>query len=243
MEFAKTNRCQAILFVSSIAVMPQNTGMKITEQSPNDPINAYGRSKELSENLLIDHCKLDPSFALTIVRPTVLFGPSDPEKTGIYRAKDNNIYRLINSINTGRFAFIGSENTIKSMAYVKNFCAAIIFLMCFKPGYQIFIYCDKPSINTGTLVRYIRKALGKKGLGPKLPLSIATRLAGIFDWLGPKLNYNFPITRARIETFNRSTDCSSDKLANLGFEQPHNSMDALDETIKWYLELKGSKAG
>lgn len=241
LEFAKTKRCSAMLFVSSIAVMPQNIGTKLTEQSPNDPINAYGRSKELSENLLIDNCKSDPNFALTIVRPTVLFGPSNPENTGIYRATDNNIYRLINSIHNGRFAFIGSENTIKSMAYVKNFCAAIIFLMSFKPGYQIFIYCDEPSINTGTLVRYIRNVFGKKGLGPKFPLFIATRMAGLFDWLGPKINYNFPITKARIETFNRSTDCSSDKLANLGFKQPYNITDALDETIKWYLALKDSK--
>ena len=47
------------IFVSSIAVMPQNSKFCISEQSAEDPKTAYGKSKLLGERLIIESCESD----------------------------------------------------------------------------------------------------------------------------------------------------------------------------------------
>lgn len=237
LSFCKSRGINQFLFISSISVMPQESYSVISEQSPNQPINAYGKSKEAAENLLISHAKVSPHFCLNIIRPTVLYGPSDPDKTGIYRAMDNNIFRLIDAISRNRFAFIGNGKTPKTTAYIENFVDAILFVPRSKAGFQIFIYCDEPPMSTEDLVRTIRGCIGKRGLGLKLPLVLVTPLASIFDVLGQIFKINFPITRARIETFNRPTNFTRAALNNLRFKQRLSTRDALKMTVDWYIKL------
>ncbi|MDC0495984.1 NAD(P)-dependent oxidoreductase [Planktomarina temperata] len=224
------------IFTSSISVMPQDSEYPLDEQCPNGPINAYGKSKETAENLLIQYTKTKQDFCLNILRPTVLYGPSDPENTGIYRSMDNNIFRLIDNIAKNRFAFVGNENTIKTAAYVDNFVDSIIFLMTPRTGYRIYIYCDMPYFETGKLVRTIRKLLGKKGIGPSIPYNVAKILALVFDKIGTRFKVNFPITTARINTFNRPTHFKRDALDAEGFVQNITNDEALQKTVSWYKE-------
>lgn len=237
MKFCNINRITNFIFASSISVMPQNKIEVIDEQSPNAPINSYGYSKEKAEHTLIENAKITPGFSLNIIRPAVLYGPSNPQNTGMYRATDNNIFRLIDSIYKKRFAFIGDTTTKKTTAYVKNFVDSIMFLLYPKPGYQIFIYCDEPPLQTGDLVRIVRRYFGRSGLGPKLPYQLSLRLSKILDFVGAKLEINFPITHARILTFNRPTNFRRTALNRSGFKQKIPTDEALRVTILWYLDL------
>ena len=237
LKYCENKQINKFIFVSSISVMPQNSYSPISEQSPNAPINAYGRSKEAAENALIEHTKKITKFCLTIIRPAVLYGPSDPNNTGIYRAIDNNIFRLIDAIYKKRFAFIGDINTPKTTAYIENFVDAILFCLAQKPGYEIYIYCDEPALETGSLVKLIRSKFNRSGLGLRLPMTGALVIASLFDYLGQKLNINFPITKARIQTFNRPTNFRRDALNRKGFQQKINNEDAMHKTIDWYLDL------
>lgn len=235
-------RVNKFTFVSSISVYPQDSSSALSENIPPDPINTYGKSKLKAESLLIDHATKNPEFALMIIRPTVLYGPSDPEKTGIARAIDNNIYRLIDGIYTNRFAFLGRESVVKSTAYIKNFAEAITYLQPNTSEVQIINYADTPQKTTGEIVRLIRRGMGKKGLGLKLPYRLSYFIAGIFDFLGPIVNVNFPITRSRINTFNRNTLINTNKLIKTGYVQSISTEEGLSETLQWYFALtKNSK--
>ena len=142
-----------IIFVSSISVMPQATSDCLDESAPYDPINAYGFSKKKAELLFLKNYKNLQGIDLSIIRPTVLFGPSNPEKTGIYRAVDNNIFRLIDGIFCNRFAIVGNGRTIKTTAYVKNFVESIIFAAQKTEGYELYVYADSPPSQMIELVR------------------------------------------------------------------------------------------
>ena len=241
LQYIDSNQIEYCMFVSSISVMPQDTLRMIDEQAPNAPINAYGKSKEAAENILIDYCKTRNNFALNILRPAVLYGPSNPKNTGLYRAIDNNIFRLIDGIFKKRFMIVGNGLTPKTTAYVKNFVAAILFSEPRMPGYDIFIYCDQPPKETRELVFLIRSYLGKKGYGPRGPIWLMASLASIFDLVGRLTGINFPITKARIQTFNRPTNFVRKKLDALGFQQIYSTEDALKETVDWYQSLDPRK--
>jgi nucleoside-diphosphate-sugar epimerase len=227
-----------VIFVSSISVMPQATSDCLDESAPYDPINAYGFSKKDAELLFIKHYSSSQKIDLAIIRPSVLYGPSNPKNTGIYRAVDNNIFRLIDGIYSKRFAIVGDGRTIKTTAYVKNFVDSIIFAVENTKGYELYVYADAPPSSMLDLVRVIRLQLGKFGTGIKLPFFIIRPIAGFFDWLSRVTRVNFPITKARIDTFVRPTNFLARNFIRKGFIQKYSTKEALTETVDWYLNLK-----
>jgi len=227
-----------VIFVSSISVMPQATSDCLDESAPYDPINAYGFSKKEAELLFIENYNTSTIKDLAIIRPSVLYGPSNPKNTGIYRAVDNNIFRLIDGIFSKRFAIVGDGKTIKTTAYVKNFVDSIIFAIEKTKGYELYVYADAPPSRMSDLVSDIRLQLGKSGTGIKLPFFIIWSIAGIFDLLSRVTKVNFPITRARIDTFVRPTNFHAGNFIRKGFIQKYSTKEALEETVDWFMDFK-----
>ncbi|MGB1158178.1 MAG: NAD-dependent epimerase/dehydratase family protein [Porticoccaceae bacterium] len=227
-----------IVFVSSISVMPQETSDCLDESAPYDPINAYGFSKKDAELLFIKKYKSSQKTDLAIIRPSVLYGPSNPENTGIYRAVDNNIFRLIDGISSRRFAIVGDGKTIKTTAYVKNFVDAIIFAVENAKGFELYVYADTPPSRMIDLVKDIRLQLGKSGIGLRLPFFIIRPISGFFDFLSKITKVNFPITKARIDTFVRPTNFNPKLFIQKGFKQKYSTKEALKESVEWYIDLK-----
>lgn len=234
----ETLNVKEIIFVSSVSVMPQNNPNPQSEQAPIEPVNTYGLSKAKAEKKFEEFAIKDSTRSIKIIRPVVLYGPSDPKQTGLYRAVDNNIFRLIDGIFKNRFAIVGDGSTVKSTAYVHNFVAALIFISNAKPGLELFIYTDEPIKTTMELVQIIRHELGKSGSGVKLNYKFAIFLAKVFDPLSQLLKINFPITKARIDTFLRPTNFTRTHLNRLGFKQPISTEKAIKDTVEWYQKLQ-----
>ena len=227
-----------IIFVSSISVMPQATSDCLDEKAPYDPINAYGFSKRDAELLFIKKYKSLEKTDLAIIRPSVLYGPSNPENTGIYRAVDNNVFRLIDGISSKRFAIVGDGKTIKTTAYVKNFVDSIIFAADNTKGYELYVYADVPPSRMIDLVRDIRLQLGKSGTGLILPFFVIRPISGFFDFFSKITKVNFPITQARVDTFVRPTNFKPANFIHKGFKQKYSTKEALKETVDWYKFLR-----
>jgi len=236
-EALKEIEVKKVIFVSSISVMPQDTNECLEEDAPYAPINAYGFSKRDAEYLFLDYHK-EFKFDLSIIRPTVLYGPSNPEKTGIYRAVDNNIFRLIDGIYSKRFAILGDGKTIKTTAYVKNFIDAIIFSAENTKGYELYVYADYPPTFMVDLVKLIRSNLGKTGTGPRLPFKMIMNFSIIFDLFSKYTKINLPINQSRIKTFVRPTNFRPGNYIKKGFKQKYTTDKAIEETVEWYLDLK-----
>lgn len=227
-----------VIFVSSISVMPQASSDCLDESAPYDPINAYGFSKKEAELLFLESHNSSQKKDLAIIRPSVLYGPSNPENTGIYRAVDNNIFRLIDGIYSNRFAIVGDGSTIKTTAYVKNFVDSIIFASENTKGFELYVYADSPPSRMIELVRDIRLQLGRSGTGMRLPFFIIRPISGFFDLISQLTKVNFPITKARIDTFVRPTNFKPGNFILKGFKQKYSTEEALKETVDWYLDLK-----
>ena len=99
----------ALVFTSSVAVYGF-AAPDTDEKGPLHPFNDYGRTKMEAEEVYQEWLKGGTGRMLTIVRPTVVFGPRNR----------GNVYNLLRQMASGRFAMVGSGKNVKSMAFVEN---------------------------------------------------------------------------------------------------------------------------
>lgn len=200
----------------------------VGEEADFNAINPYGESKAQAEKLFHQLAEDDPEARILIIRPSVVYGPGNPPST--------NIYRLVDAIYNRRFAMVGPGEAIKSTSYIENLLEATLFLMGrMERGVQTYIYVDEPALTTGTLVERIYKLLRKSPPSWHIPLSVASPITTVSDWMADLTGIDFPITAARIEKFNRSTNFDATKIREEGFEQPVSNEEALRKTVKWHL--------
>ena len=216
------------VFYSTVSVMgPSHEA--IGEEASFAPMNPYGASKAEAEQLFRELAAEDPEARVLIIRPSVVYGPGNPDST--------NIYRLIDAIYRGRFVMVGPGEAIKSTSYIENLLDATLFLMQrMKSGVQTYIYVDEPALTTGQLVERIYHMLGKQEPSWHLPLSVASPIAKVSDVTAAVSGIDLPITAARIEKFNRSTNFDGSAIRAEGFEQSISNEAALQKTIAWHLK-------
>ena len=197
--------------------------------------NLYAASKVEAETLFQQLATEDPEARVLILWPSTVYGPGNSPST--------NIYRLVDAIYHRRFAMVGPGDAIKSNSHIENLLDATFFLMDrMERGVQTYIYVDEPALTTGTLVERIYKLLGKSPPSWRIPLSVASPIATVSDWAADLTGIDFPITAARIEKFNRSTNFDGSKIREEGFEQPVSNKEALRKTVEWHLQHEYGKA-
>jgi nucleoside-diphosphate-sugar epimerase len=149
----------------------------------------------------------------------------------------SNVYRLIEAIRTNRFLMVGDGEAIKTTSYIENVIHAT---MCAwksrSDGVQTYIYVDEPVRTTEKLVDDIYRLLGKRRPGFRIPLSLAKPIAWLSDVAAARTGINFPITAARIEKFNTSTNFDASAIRDDGFQQPVEIEEALRRTVEWHLD-------
>jgi nucleoside-diphosphate-sugar epimerase len=121
-QLADATGCPSLVFVSSIAVYGAGDGAHEaprTEASPLAPTSPYGESKKAAEAVHEAWAAADPARALAIVRPGVVFGPGE----------GGNVTRMVQGVQRGRFAFVGSPDVPKAGLYVREFAEAVLFAM------------------------------------------------------------------------------------------------------------------
>jgi nucleoside-diphosphate-sugar epimerase len=216
------------VFYSTVSTLgPHHRPVDETESFA--PINPYGASKAEAEKLYQKLADRTPEARILILRPSVVYGPGNPPST--------NIYRLVDAIYNRRFAMVGPGEAIKSTSYIENLVEATTFLMKkISGGVQTYIYVDNPAPTTRTLVDRIYQFLGRRPPSWHIPLSIASPIATVSDFAADLTGIDFPITAARIEKFNRSTNFDASKIRDEGFEQPVTNEVALQKTVEWHLQ-------
>lgn len=215
------------VFYSTVSVMGPSHE-PLSEDAEFNPIEPYGASKADAERLFRQLAKDDPDARVLVIRPSAVYGPENPP--------DTNIYRLIDAIYNRRFAMVGPGRALKSTSYIENLLAATVFLMeRMERGLQTHIYVDEPVLTTKTLVTRIHKFLDKTPPSWHIPLSVASPIAKISDFAADLTGIDFPITAARIEKFNRSTNFDASKIREEGFEPSVSNEEALRKTVEWHL--------
>ena len=220
---AAEKRIHRIVFTSTVAVYGLNES-DTDEEGEINPLNDYGKSKHMSEEILRDWQSGDASKRiLTIVRPTVVFGEGNR----------GNVYNLLNQIARGKFVMIGNGHNRKSMAYVENVAAFLEAVAEHGSGSQVFNYADKPDFDMNYLVASVQQTLfGKKGLGLRLPYGFGLVLGWVADIGATLMGKSLPVSSVRVKKFCASSTFSSRAHELDFFEAPSSLEDGLKRTLE-----------
>jgi nucleoside-diphosphate-sugar epimerase len=211
-----------IIFTSSVAVYgfaPVGTA----ETGTINYFNDYGRTKWLAEEKYRAWLKSSPDNALTIIRPTVIFGEQNR----------GNVYNLLRQIAGGKFPMVGKGTNFKSMAYVENVAAFIEYNLHNTPGKHLFNYIDKPDFDMNTLVAEVNRILGKSSKLFHWPYWLGYFGGLCFDVLARILRKKLPVSSIRVKKFCANTMFEAANIKQTDFKAPVSLVEGLTRTIKY----------
>ena len=225
------NVCQAaeklsiskIVFTSSVAVYGF-AQPDVDETGTLNPFNDYGRTKMLAEDVYREWLARDGARSLTIVRPTVVFGPRNR----------GNVYNLLRQMASGRFVMVGSGRNVKSMAFVENVAGFLAAAFSLGPGEHLFNYIDKPDFSMRELVMLVRRHLGKPPrIGVHVPYGIGYAGGLIADAAAALLKRELPISAIRVKKFCATTQFGASRVGATGFRPSVTLQQGLERTIEY----------
>ena len=220
-EICQQKEISKIIFTSTVAVYGfAKEGAD--ENAPIAPFNDYGRTKYQAENIF-RNWQENSANQLIIIRPTVIFGEGNR----------GNVFNLLNQIASGRFIMIGKGTNKKSMAYIGNVVAFVRQSISADISYGLFNYIDTPDFDMNSLVSQVRqRLLGRKGVGPRLPLWLGMIIGYLADFVALLLQKKLPISAVRVQKFCATTSFQSRKETLNNFVAPYSMQEAIDNTLK-----------
>lgn len=200
------------IFISSVAVYGLSIGNNITEETPLNAVDPYGKSKIQAEKYIIDFCN-KKNIKYCILRLPLIAGKNAP----------GNLGAMIRSIKNGWYFSVGKANNKKSMVMAEDVAAFIPSLLK-KTG--IYNLTDGYNPTFEEIEKGLAAVLKKRN-PLKIPQNMATFLAKIGDVFGK----NSPFNTYKLKKM-QSTLTFSDKKAReeLGW-QPMKVIDNLDKII------------
>lgn len=223
LEAMEANGVKRIIFTSSVAVYGLNK-KNPDENCPADPFNHYGKSKWQAEQVLQEWYKTHPDWNINILRPTVIFGERNR----------GNVYNLLKQISGGKFLMVGKGENKKSMAYIGNIVAFILFLTeNRKEGYNTCNYVDKPDFTMNELVAHVSRVLEKHIPTTHFPYWLGMLGGYGFDLLAFVTRKKLTISSVRVKKFCATTQFDSTRMSATGFKAPYTLGEGLAGTLKY----------
>jgi UDP-glucose 4-epimerase len=202
------------VFVSTIGVHGDETfGQPLTEQSSLAPHSLYAASKLEAERLLEALARTSGGLGVTVLRPTLVYGPGNP----------GNLLTLLRAIARGMPLPLAAIRNRRRLTFVGNLVSAVCAVLAAGGRGEAFIVCDAESVSTPQLVSCLAAGMGRPARLFPLPrgvLRFAAKLIG------------------REHTARRvlgSLEADCDKLARaLAWRPPFGAEHGLRETGAWY---------
>ncbi|MFW8627862.1 NAD-dependent epimerase/dehydratase family protein [Deinococcus sp. ME38] len=208
--------CNEIVFTSTMMVFKASEEQKKTD-SIKDPDTAYGISKALAEEELIQWEISSINHKLIIFRPGIVFGAGE----------NGNFTRMIRSMRSNTFVFVGRKTTVKGCIYVKDLIELLVQREMKSPSRIVHaVYSDNYTI--GQIHDAIAKVFKISPRAKTLPYPLLLFVARIVNIILP----NSAIHPRRIQKLFFSTNIESNTNLILQSMTYGNIVDALEDWKK-----------
>ena len=196
------------------------------EDSPIAPEDYYQQTKYEGELVAQEFIK--EGMKITIIRPTAIYGPGDPER----------FFMIFKRVKNGSFPMFGKGNTFYHPVYIDNLVDAFILSMDLEKGNgQTYIIADEEYFPIKELVKRVGKAMNKDvkiKYYPILPLILAGH---VVEKACKPFGIAPPIFPRRVDWFRQVRAFSIDKAKKeLGYEPKVGIDEGLKNTAAWYKE-------
>ena len=217
------------ILISSVSVYgPYSQGLH-NENTSCNPIGPYALSKYNAELCAIEIAR-ESGMALTILRLATLYGESDP----------GNVGRLIETIDKGRFFWVGNGSNRKSLLY-KGDAARAVMAVIQRPASGVNIFnVSAPPCTMREIVDGVGDALGKHPFPLHVPAFPALLLG----------RYLSKIPNRRLAGLNQTVkkwlaedvyDARRFQEA-YGFQTKTSLQDGLKREVEWYKNKQQKKS-
>lgn len=221
---ANANLKRFVLVSSTGAAGPSADGTPLKETDSEHPVSGYGRSKLEGERVARAYFGVLP---VTIVRPSAVFGPRDP-----------NILRVFKNVRKGLTPLLGADEQYWNLIHARDLADGIILAgeKDISNGNTYFLASERPYSRTEVLDT-VGDVVGKRSKRPVVPRKPALALAKVYARFVTKvLRRQTLLDEERIETVGQrfwSFDVSK-AMDELGFRQQISLAAGMSETYAWY---------
>jgi dihydroflavonol-4-reductase len=210
------------IFVSSIAACEFAESETINEDN-GSPKTHYGISKKLAEDILFKIA--DGQFAVTILRPTALFGEHH----------QGSIYELIKSIKYNRFVIFGSGRNLTNFYYIRDFIEILINVKDNNKTFNKVFIASDDAFQLVKLVEWIVVSLKCRNTIIKIPVWIGYLVGYICDIISHSTKTPLPFSLRRLKAMTRNVVYSNRKIRNtMDVKQIYGVQKGINNTIEWY---------
>jgi len=226
MEAAKQCGVKKVVYCSTQGVHGHIHNPPGDEDSPIAPEDYYQQTKYEGE-VVVQEC-IRRGMKATILRPTAIYGPGDPER----------FFMIYRKVKQGRFLMFGQGKTFYHPVYIDNLSDAFVLAMDFEKGNgQTYIIADEEYVAIKDLVQRVAKALNKPVKIVHLPFTPLLVAAHLCEKLCKPFKIAPPIFPRRADWFRQVRAFRIDKAKReLGY-QPRVGLDeGLRRTAQWYIQ-------
>lgn len=212
-----------VLISSMAAAGPAQNGRSLTEETPPSPINHYGKSKRLGEELA-----LSSGLPVCVIRPSAIYGP-----------RDKGVYEFFKMVKWGVVPQIGKARRLFSLVHVMDVVRAAILASEKKEAVgKIYFVSDGETHTLLEVCVEIEKALGHRAREIRIPEAVVWALAFAEECLSRLLGIDLPLNRDRLRMLlAENWVCSIERMkSDLGFSPAYSVARGVSETTKWYQE-------
>lgn len=224
LEAALKYRVERFVHCSTVGVHGDVKAPPATEESPFAPDDIYQRTK-LEGELLARDFAAQNGLALTVVRPTAIYGPGDMRLLKLFRLGARNIIPVIG---TGRIFYhmVYIDDLVKGFILASEADAAV--------G-EVFIIGGEEKMILDDLLAIIARITGRRGRKVHIP-ALPFQLAGsLCEKVCIPLGIEPPIYRRRVDFFTKSRAFDIGKAKRiLGYSPRYGLQEGLRRTAEWY---------
>jgi dihydroflavonol-4-reductase len=190
LEAAATAGVQRFVYCSTIGIYGHRAPGVTREDSPLAPGNIYERTKVAGERLVLE-------FAASHGLPAVILRPAD-----VYGPRDQRLLKLFRGVSRGSFPLFGRGEGRRHMVYVDDVVSAF-FKACDRDQAvgESLIVAGPEVCTLRELVEIVRRAVGSKRFGYRLPLAPMLVVAAVVEDVCTVLHLDPPIYRRRMDFF------------------------------------------
>lgn len=193
----------------------------------NAPINAadyYQQTKYEAEPIV--HEYQGKGLNTTVLRPSAIYGPGDPER----------FYMIFRRVHKGMFPIFGDGKTLYHPVYVDNLVDA--FVLCMEEGKGnggTYLIADEEYLSIEKLINMVADALDTKVMTPHFPIWPVIAVGHICEKLCAPFGIAPIIFPRRVDWYrqNRAFNIDAAK-SDLGYRPKVDLATGLKRTADWY---------
>lgn len=217
-------RLKRFVYVSSQAAAgPSPDGGPIAESDPAHPITPYGESKLSGEEAVLTFHSQIP---VTIVRPSVVYGP-----------RDTDIYIIFRFVSRGVKPVIGWRKRYVSLIYIDDLVEGILLAAEKEEAAgQIYFLVSDPMATYQELDRMIAGSLKKKAVTVFVPIGLFKMVVAIIEMIFRMQGKLPTVNRRKVRDLQeRYWICDGSKARDeLGFRPRVSLHEGIERSVAWY---------